>query len=734
MTISESLGRLARLAGVEPEYWDIWGNHHPVDEAGMRTILAALGYAATDEAAIADAIARLEEAPWRRTLPPVLIVRKGKPVQVPVVLPRTALALPIECRLTREDNTTVEFVFRPAEVVVEAERRVDDAELVRLTLVVPAELPLGYHRLAFGDEETPASAGTMRLIVAPERCYLPPALARGGRIWGLSAQLYSLRRAGNWGIGDFTDLATAVDITADLGADILGLNPVHALFLDRPEWASPYSPSSRQFLNPLYIDVEAVPEFASCPEARTLVRHAAEKLNAWRDQSYVNYGEIAPFKQKVLYALYQWLVGPEHESALAGRRAAFQRFCEAEGVPLVRFALFNVLTETFADIPWQQWPACYRRPDTPECRAFAEEHAARIEFYMYLQWIADEQLAAAKARADESGMAVGLYIDLAVGAAREGSDAWANPDVIVQQAKVGCPPDPFNMMGQDWSIPPFHPHLLRELAYEPFISMLRANMRHAGALRIDHVMGLLHLFWIPADEPPARGAYVQYPFEDLLALVALESQRERCLVVGEDLGTVPEGFRERMAAADVLSYRVLYFERTGERFRPPHEYPALALACVTTHDLATLWGYWRGADIALKDELSQYPSEQALDDERNARVHERHLLLRALATEGLLPASRDPNNVDGLPMDANLAAALHAFLARSPAQILLVQIDDVMEEHEQINLPGTNEERPNWRRKLSQPLEALPRMPTIRTLEPVLRQREGAPAGVERAG
>ncbi|MFO1128656.1 MAG: 4-alpha-glucanotransferase [Rhodospirillales bacterium] len=726
MPTSQDLDRLAWLAGVEPEYWDIWGHHHPVDEAGMRAILGALGCGAANEGEIETSLGRLEDASWRRTLPPVLIVYEGAAVTVPVVLPRQALALPIDCRVVREDGSCTEFVFRPTTVAIDAERRLDGADLVRLTLAVAGELPLGYHRLVLGDDETAAARkAEMRLIVAPERCYLPPVLAKSGRIWGLSAQLYSLRRPGNWGIGDFTDLASAIDIAADLGADILGLNPLHALFLDRPEWASPYSPSSRQFLNPLYIDVEAVPEFANCPEAATLVRHAADEINAWRDASHVPYADIAPFKRKVLYALYEWFVRPEYENAHPQRQAAFERFCEAEGVQLVRFALFNVLAETFPGKPWQEWPAGYGRPDTPECEAFAKEHAARIEFYMYLQWIADEQLGAAKARADTSGMAVGLYVDLAVGAAREGADAWANPELILQQAKVGCPPDPFNMLGQDWSIPPLHPQRLRELGYEPFIAMLRANMRHAGAIRIDHVMGLMHLFWIPADQPPARGAYVKYPFDDLLALVALESQRARCLVVGEDLGTVPDGFRERMAAAAVLSYRVLYFERIDDRFKRPGEYPALALACVTTHDLATLWGYWRGADIALKHELAQYPSEEAYEGEKRARVHERHLLLQMLATEGLLPPGRDPNNVDAAPMDAKLAAALHAFLARSPSQILLVQIDDLMEEQEQINLPGTNEERPNWRRKLSQPVEALPRMGTVRCLEPVLRQREG---------
>jgi 4-alpha-glucanotransferase len=282
------------------------------------------------------------------------------------------------------------------------------------------------------------------------------------------------------------------------------------------------------------------------------------------------------------------------------------------------------------------------------------------------------------------------------------------------------------MLGQDWGIPPLHPLAMRAQRYAPFMAMLRANMRHAGGLRIDHVMGLMHLFWIPRDGTPADGAYVKYPFDEMLAIVALESQRHRCLVVGEDLGTVPEGFREKMASANVLSYRVLYFEKDGDRFRQPEEYPDLALACVTTHDLATLEGFWSSADIDLKQRLALYPSDDAERGERGTRLHDRWLLLQALNSQNLLPNGVDPNNIDGYAMSPQLIAALHAYLARSPASILLVQIDDLMREREQINLPGTVFERPNWRRRLSMGVDELASTPVVQALQPALAERSGA--------
>ena len=334
------------------------------------------------------------------------------------------------------------------------------------------------------------------------------------------------------------------------------------------------------------------------------------EIAACRALKVIAYRRVQPIKMKVLEQVYACF-RRKHDAVAAGggRVESFERFRREQGEPLRHYALFETLSEAFSGTPWQQWPEPYRRPDSSEAAEFAEKHIERIGFFEFLQWQADEQLGRAQVRAGERGMPVGIYRDLAVGASREGFDAWADQQVVVQEAKVGCPPDPFNMLGQDWGIPPLHPLVLRARGYDQFIAMLRANMRHAGGLRIDHVMGLMHLFWIPAESSPATGAYVNYPFEELMGILALESQRNRCLIVGEDLGTVPAGFRERMADANVLSYRVLYFEKDGDRFKRPEEYPGLALACVTTHDLATLQGFWRGADLELKRRLKLYPSE-----------------------------------------------------------------------------------------------------------------------------
>jgi 4-alpha-glucanotransferase len=717
MTNARGLERLAELAGIESEYWDIWGNHHPIEDAAKANILGALGLAADTPQAIEASLASLEDAPWQRLLPPVVVVGENEPIEVPVCIATARLQGSLSAEVIEESGRRQTFEFALDGAAVEARRTVAGEERVQVTLAVPVSLPMGYHTLRLAE----TSDGSTQIIVAPSRAYLPPVLAEGGRVWGLAAQLYTLRRPGNWGVGDFTDLFMAVDASVKAGADVLGLNPLHALFPQHPDWASPYSPASRLFLNPIYIDVEAVPELATCLEAQTLVRHNADQLALWRSSRYVDYPEIIRFKLKVLYALFEWFRRPgKHD---VSRRNAFQTFCAEQGEALRRFALFNAIAEAHPGLAWQEWPKSLQRPDLPEALAFAKEHESRVEFYMFVQWNAATQLDAAQQHARASGMAIGLYADLAVGGARESADAWGNQDVMVLGAKVGCPPDPFNMLGQDWQIPPLHPLALREQAYAPFIAILRANMRYAGALRIDHVMALLHLFWIPADGTPAGGAYVKYPFEEMLSVLALESHRHQCLVVGEDLGTVPDGFRERMEAASVLSYRVLYFEKAGDRYKQPHEYPSNALACISTHDLATIWGYWQGADIDLKEELEQYPHAAAVDEERGARVHDRYLLLSALATEDLLPAGRDPNNVDGMPMDAKLAAALHSYLARSPAQILLVQIDDLMEEDEQINLPGTVDERPNWRRKLSKQVDDLSSLPTLAAMKSALQER-----------
>jgi 4-alpha-glucanotransferase len=715
-----SLDRLATLAGVEPDYWDIWGNHHQVDAEAKRSILGALGLSAKDADAIAASIRDLEEQNWRPWLPPVLVAREGERPEIPLSVPADHSSSTLTLHIREETGAESEFVFRPAETPVQDGSQADGREILRYVVPLPRPLPLGYHVVQVANRPDEA----MRLIVAPRKCYLPPSLEAGGMTWGISAQLYTLNRPGNWGIGDFTDLRELVDVAADIGASVVGLNPLHALFLAHPEEASPYSPSTRLFLNPLYIDVEAVLEYAECPEARAARDAADAEIAVCRALKEIAYRRVKPIKLAVLEALYACFLR-KHDAAAAGggRVEAFERFRREQGQLLRHYALFESLSEEFAGTPWQEWPEPYRHPDSAEVEEFARANADRIRFFEYVQWQADEQLGRAQAHALERGLSIGIYRDLAVGASRDGLDAWDDQQVIVQDAKVGCPPDPFNMLGQDWGIPPLHPLRMRASGYEPFIAILRANMRHAGALRIDHVMGLMHLFWIPADGNPAGGAYVKYPFDELLAVLALESQRNRCLVVGEDLGTVPAGFRERMAEANVLSYRVLYFEKDGDRFKTPAEYPGLALACVTTHDLATLVGFWQGSDLELKRRLNLYPSDEAQRNDEGARRWDKILLLRALAGEGLLPDGIDPENANGAPMSPALMAALHGYLARSPARILLVQIDDLMQELEQINLPGTVFERPNWRRRLSMRVEELPWTPVMQALKEALAQR-----------
>jgi 4-alpha-glucanotransferase len=714
------LDALAEAAGIEPAYFDIWGNRHVISEPAKAALLQALGVPCATPAAIDASLTRIANADWQKPLPPVVVSELGQPVVVPLVLPLDGSGT-VQATLCSEDGTEEIFTFDLAAAALPERRHLDGRDYVRYQLELPTDVPAGYHRFSV-DLGRPLDC---RLIVAPTRCYLPPVLDGDGRVWGLSVQLYALRRAGDWGIGDFTALIELIDVAARLGASLIGLNPLHALFLDAPDKASPYSPSSRCFLNPLYIDVEAVPDFAASKAAADAFASLSDRIAARRASRYVDYTAVAEIKLRVLEAVFDTFCSSRKAGAKA-RRDAFAAYCEDEGEPLRLFAVFSALSERFAGQVWREWPAPFQHPDSPEVAAFARENAARIDFFRYLQWITEAQLSVAQQRAMERGLSLGLYRDLAVGSALEGADAWAGGEVICTAAKVGCPPDPFNLLGQDWQVPPFNPLRLREARYEPFIQMLRANMRHAGALRIDHVMGLLHLYLMPAAADARSGAYVAYPFEDLLAIVCLESHRNRCVVVGEDLGTVPEGFRDRMAAANILSYRLFFFEKANEQFKAPKDYPALALACVTTHDLATLAGFWAYADIELKAQLGLYPDAAGAEAERQARIHDKWLMLIALQQQGLLPPGRDPAHVDAKPMDSELIAAVHGYLALSPAKILLVQLDDLMEETEQTNVPGTIDERPNWRRKLSKPVACVANLPAMRALAPLLAGRIAA--------
>jgi 4-alpha-glucanotransferase len=725
MTELRALDRLADLAGIEPQYHDIWGRLHRATPETKRKLLQAMGVPAGDDGEVQASIRALAEAEWQEPLPPVLVVTDGETVLVPLSLPIDAGERKVTVEIEQEDGTVLRFEVLPSSLSRTATAIIGRTAMERRLFEVPRRLPLGYHECRLLG----IACRPLRLIVAPRRCYLPEPLAANRKLWGLSAHVYTLRSRRDWGIGDFTDLTDLIDVCAGAGAAAVGVNPLHALFPGDPERASPYSPSSRLFLNPLYLDVDKVLSLTDCPSAKRMVEESEGKRATARDRRFIDYATVAALKQEVLDEVHRCLRSGSAESlAKNGENGAFQQFREDYGERLQRFATFEALSEHFDGTPWPQWPRPYRDPRSPEVATFAAENQHRIEFHAFLQWQTDLQLAAAQERCADLGLAIGIYRDLAVGVDPHGADAWSEPNVIVSEASVGAPPDPFNMLGQDWGTPPLSPRALIERAYEPFIAMIRANMRHAGALRIDHVMGLRHLFWIPAGEPAAAGAYITYPFDDLLGVVALESLRNRCLVIGEDLGTVPEGFRERLAAANILSYRVLYFEKDGNRFKRPDEYPQLALACVSTHDLSTFAGFWKGADIELKQRLNLYPSPTAVADEWSARSNDRQLLLEALSAERLLADGELAADRAEAPISEALVAAVHGYLSRSPAQLLMVQLDDITGEEEQLNLPGTVDEHPNWRRRVGIDVDAIASVPVMRALRRVLAKRSAKPS------
>jgi malto-oligosyltrehalose trehalohydrolase/4-alpha-glucanotransferase len=700
-----ALDRLSRRMGIEEEYASATGEVRRTDDRTKRALLAAMNMPVRDEADAARHLDDLDRAAWARPLPPVVVTREAQPLEVPVALAPDAGT--VRWTVAREDGAEESGAALLSEMPLQGVFTLDGRPVERRVLRLSGRLPLGYHRLRIqaGDREAETT-----IIATPARCHVPAALERDGGVWGVSAQLYALRSARNWGIGDFGDLGALLDTVASWGAGVVGLNPLHALFLDRPEHASPYAPASRGFLNPLYIDVEAVPEMARADQARHMVAAPAfrAELDAARVTPLVDYAAVARLKLAVLEALHAAF----REGASKERRASFSAFRREQGEALELFCRFQALREHFAAgdperADWRRWPEAYREPRSDEVARFAAEREDRIEFLAWLQWLADVQLAALARRAAERHMPIGLYRDLAVGAHVSGAETWTRQRLVLANVHVGAPPDIFNPAGQDWGLPAFDPHVLREQAFEGFVALVRANMRSAGGLRIDHVMALQHLYWIPEGLTPAEGAYVSYPMDDLLGILALESQRHRCLVVGEDLGTVPIGFRERLAEAGVLSYRVVFFEWNADgSFVGAAQYPRLALATVGSHDLATIKGWWAGRDIELKAELGRYPDAGEPARQRERRAHDKAALIEAIRAEGIaLPEGFDAAS----PYTDRLTEAVHAFLARTNAALAMVQLEDLVGQEEQMNVPGTTTEHPNWRRKLPVTLDDLAR-------------------------
>ncbi len=552
------------------------------------------------------------------------------------------------------------------------------------------------------------------------RCFLPDWLAQG-RVWGITCQLYGVRSARNAGVGDFADLARLGELAAQAGADFIGVNPLHALFFADAGRYSPYAPSSRLFLNPFYIAVDRLPHRKGATQEAMAAAARATRL--------VDYQRVAHLKREAFESGYEGFCASSRRSLTAAARA-FKAYCTDRGQPLQRFALYEALSEALVArghySGWHTWPAPYRSVDSHAVRRFERENADRITFHKWLQWVAESQLRAAQEQCKAAGMRIGLYLDLAVGVAPDGADTWAQPGIVVDGARIGCPPDMFNDNGQDWGLAPYSPAALKARDFAPFEAMLRALMRCAGAVRIDHAMGLTRLFWIPADSRAANGAYVRFPSREMLKRLSQVSQDRRAVVIGEDLGTVPVGFREAMSEVEIQGYRVFYFERDESgAFRAPHSYSVKALACLTTHDLPTIKGWWSGDDIDERERVGALTPANAATARENRR-RDRILLLAALNSVGLLPESLTPALNDGAPCPADLpdegCVAVHALLAKTASRLVAVQVEDLVGMREQANVPGTVDEHPNWRRKLPIELDAIPKTDLFRDITQALAQ------------
>lgn len=576
------------------------------------------------------------------------------------------------------------------------------------TLTLPSQLPAGYHKL---DVTRDSRHGHCRIIVAPERCYEPPALAAGDKLWGVCVQLYTLGSAESWGVGDFGCLQKMLIEMGQRGGAFIGLNPIHALFPANPESASPYSPSSRRGLNILYIDVPAVTDFQRSTAAQQwwLAPETQQQLKQVRATTYVDYSGVMALKLTALHLAWeQFLTRPAEDEQVI----AFNAFVCAGGEALRHHALYDALhaervRQDGSRGGWPEWPDAYQVVSNAAVQHFCHEHGQEISFYLWLQFLADSQLQACWQTSQQAAMEIGLYRDLAVGVAFGGVETWCDRTLYCLQASIGAPPDRLGPQGQNWGLPPMNPHVMVQRDYQPFIDLLRANMAHCGALRIDHVMSMLRLWWIPYGETADKGAYVHYPVEALFAILALESQRHHCMVIGEDLGIVPAEIVAQLHHRGVYSYKVLYFEHDEEgHFRAPADWPVQAMAVATTHDLPTLRGYWEREDLALGERLGLYPDKQILEGLYQERERDKRGLLAGLQQSECLPSSSE-GAVSLTAMTDPLNHGIHHYLADSRSAVLGLQPEDWLDMREPVNVPGTNEQYPNWRRKLTVSLEQI---------------------------
>jgi 4-alpha-glucanotransferase len=696
VTDRPALRALAERQGILPSYLDNEGTTRWTSDASRVAILAAMGIDASSEAEAAVALEEAEARSAQRSLDSVIVKRETRPTRLQFRPARSieATALDFRLELRAESGATH---------VAEGRLRMPrDRSPVALRL--PADPGLGYHHVRL-DLRSGAATTTdhASLILCPNSCLTARELLRGQSRYGIWTHLYSARGTKDWGIGDMGVLRSIVDWAGQYRAAFVGLNPLHALS-NRGTDISPYSPVSRLYRNSIYIDVDQVPELADCREARSLIASPdfQEQLTALRAGRYIDYERVLTLKASVFRLLHRTFID-RHRDRDTERGRAYARFLERRGESLTDFATFIGLAEHLASAhgpDWRSWPAPYQSPRTAEVEAFRQTHAELVDRQRYLQFELDRQI---ESVASAGNLPIGLYGDLAIGTAPDGSDPWMFPGHFINRATVGAPPDDYSREGQNWALPPVDPAKLRAAAYRYWILLLRNALEHMGALRIDHVMGLFRQYWIPEGMPATEGAYVRFPANDLLGILALESRRHGSLIIGEDLGTVPRGLPAVLDRWGILSSRVLYFEKDERgNYRPSRRYSRRALVTANTHDHAPLLGFWQGRDLELRDQVGDLGKGRRLADAMQERERERRALVMRLRRERCLS---EPLEAVPYPQ---LCKSVYAMLARTPAPLVGVWLDDLAGETDPVNLPGIGLDRyPGWSRRLKRTIEEL---------------------------
>ena len=728
----ELIRELSELYGILPEYWDIFGKKHTTSLDTKKAVLRAMNLKIDSADDIVKEIKERKSRPWKTFVEHVHVLSVNEqPFSIPVYIPveeREETELVISWSIEDEKGQKTEFKLAGEAVHISEQQWIDGGRYIKVNLSDRKRRDIGYYALhvlcRHPHKIFPGSTDTLhkrsKIIITPDTCYIPPEL-QNGRSWGLSVNLYSIRSEQNWGIGDFADLKKIIRWTADFKGGFTGINPLHAIPNSKPYGVSPYAPLSRLYKNFIYLDMENIPEVEESEDALKIMKSEDfnNELHELRKTGLIDYERAASLKEKILRKAFDFFYR-KHFLRNTRRGKEFRKYITEEGMPLEGFATYMALYAFFKGrgargtgegknkltpcYSWQEWPAEYHNASSRAVQKFRKTHEKEIFFYQYVQWLIDIQLRGISEEAKNHGMDIGLYHDLAIGSVGGGSDAWSYRNVIASGADVGAPPDDFSPDGQKWGFPPAIPDKLKETGYELFIQTIRKNMKHGGALRIDHALGMFRLFWIPCQMTPKEGAYVGYQSEDLLRIIALESIRNRTMVIAEDLGTIGDNVRESLKRLRMLSYRLFYFERNypDPSFLPPGGYPRMALCAVTTHDLPTIYGYWKGRDLKVRRQLGKYPDDTLWNKQVEERERDKGLILSALKSQGIIPGDCSTSE-----MTHELCRGIYQYLALTPCKLLLVSLDDIIGTIDQQNMPGTVDSHPNWIQKTPMTLEEI---------------------------